>query len=72
MFVELTHTKSNEKMFIRADKVIVVRQKGEKTLVIVTGVGGMYVNEDATLIKDTVECIVSAMLANKYQGMKTE
>jgi hypothetical protein len=58
MFVKLTHTHSGEKIYIRADKINVIRQKVGKTLVI-TDENGQYYNEDAELIKDTVESIMN-------------
>jgi uncharacterized protein YlzI (FlbEa/FlbD family) len=60
MFIQLTHTYSGEKIFVRADQIHTIRQKEGKTLVI-THNKGMYVDESVELVKDTVESILGVM-----------
>lgn len=59
MFIKLTHQKTGEKLYIRASHIHTIREKEGMTL-IVTSERGMYVNEDADMIKDTIESILGA------------
>ncbi|WP_090739418.1 hypothetical protein [Paenibacillus sp. Mc5Re-14] len=58
MFVKLTHDYSGEMMYVKADTIHTIRVKEDGRTLIV-GERGMYVREDADLVRDMVEAIVS-------------
>lgn len=64
VFIPLTHSRSGEKLYIRADQILVIRVKEGKTLVITTE-RGIYVNEDADMVRDTTDSILAIMYAGR-------
>ncbi|MGG4105107.1 hypothetical protein AAXB25_14420 [Paenibacillus lautus] len=56
MFIPVTHYYSGERMFIPASIVTLIREKEGKTLIVADR--GMYVTEDAVLIKDMIEAVL--------------
>lgn len=57
MFIPVTHYYSGERTFVLANSVTMIREKEEgKTLIVADR--GMYVTEDAVLIKDMIEAVL--------------